>query len=109
MGIEPTFPVWKTGTLPIELSLRVWVNDDEECRAGFEPAASALARRHSDPLNYRHECVNEQWAREDSNLRDRFFNPALCLLSYRPKLGNARISRVPIERHQRDSNPRPSG
>ncbi len=24
VGIEPTSPVWKTGTLPIELPLRMW-------------------------------------------------------------------------------------
>lgn len=42
-GSNPQHPVWKTGTLPVELPLR----PSHMRRPGFEPGASALAGRRS--------------------------------------------------------------
>ena len=43
MGIEPTQPAWKAGTLPLSYT-RIF---SVERKTGFEPAASTLARWHS--------------------------------------------------------------
>src|SRR5688500_3025790 len=42
-------------------------------KAAFWAAELPARRRHV-----------QEWVREDSNLHDRYFTPALCLLSYRP-------------------------
>ena len=50
VGIEPTFPAWKAGVLPI-YDTRIYSLSNiiitMERKTGFEPAASTLARWHS--------------------------------------------------------------
>ena len=46
MGIEPTYPVWKTGILTVVLILQ-FVGKE-----GFEPPASSLSEKYSNQLSY---------------------------------------------------------
>ena len=51
VGIEPTFPAWKAGVLPI-YDTRIL-----ERKTGLEPATSTLARWHSTIESLTHKMV----------------------------------------------------
>ena len=55
MGIEPTFPAWKAGVLPIyDTRVLIYFLSRVERKTGFEPATSTLARWRStiEPLSH---------------------------------------------------------
>ena len=75
MGIEPTYPAWKAGVLPLNYTRK-------EHETGFEPATLALARRYSttEPLVHMKLSGNAQSRNRTSDTR--IFSPLLYQLSY---------------------------
>ena len=75
-GIEPASPVWKTGTLPIELPLHTHARACAE-RESNPPLRHGKAAFSADELPARHLDPEIKWDGKELNLHNRGFSAAL--------------------------------
>ena len=91
MGIEPTYPAWKAGVLPLNYTRKIGVT-------GFEPATSWSQTRRSSQTEPHPVIILKPWTRSDAIRTRDLYVPNVALYQTEP---HSDITNIALEKRNR--------